>query len=62
LVFCTRPEAIKMVPAVQNIYGYRLEAGRVAGLVADHEAVWRRFEAEDRAFCAWLRDRTEELE
>jgi hypothetical protein len=47
---------------VRNIYGYELEAERVTELVADHEVVWRRFEAEARAFCAWLRELAEELE
>lgn len=40
---------------VRNIYGYELETGRIAQLVAEQETVWRQFEAEVLTFVAWLR-------
>jgi hypothetical protein len=47
--------------AVRNLYGYELEAARIAQLVAEQGAVWQQFEAEVRTFVAWLRQTAEAL-
>jgi uncharacterized protein YutE (UPF0331/DUF86 family) len=47
---------------VRNIYGYELEAERIAQLVAQQASVWQKFEREVRAFVAWLRDTADQLE
>ncbi len=46
---------------VRNIYGYELEAERIAQLVAQQAAVWQEFDSEVRTFVAWLRDTADQL-
>lgn len=46
---------------VRNIYGYELEAERIAHLVAQQAAVWQEFDNEVRTFVAWLRDTADQL-
>lgn len=46
---------------VRNLYGYELEAARIAQLVAGQSAVWQQFEAEALTFIAWLRQTAEQL-
>jgi len=47
---------------VRNIYGYELETERIAQLVAQQAAVWQEFDNEVRAFVAWLRNTSDQLE
>ena len=47
---------------VRNIYGYELEAERIAQLVAQQAAVWQEFGDDVRTFLAWLRDTADQLE
>jgi hypothetical protein len=47
---------------VRNIYGYELEAKRVAQLVEQQGTVWQQFETEVRAFISWLRQTADQLE
>jgi hypothetical protein len=46
---------------VRNIYGYELEAERIAQLVTQQAAVWQEFDSEVRTFVAWLRDTADQL-
>ncbi|NJN93213.1 MAG: hypothetical protein HC875_03515 [Anaerolineales bacterium] len=46
---------------VRNIYGYELEAGRIAQLVAEQNGAWQRFEIEVSSFVTWLRQTAEQL-
>ena len=46
---------------VRHIYGYELEAERVAQLVEQQGAVWQQFETEARTFIIWLRQTAEQL-
>ncbi|GAB4526183.1 MAG: hypothetical protein Kow0063_00120 [Anaerolineae bacterium] len=46
---------------VRNIYGYELEAERIARLVAQQAVVWQEFENDVRAFVTWLRDTADQL-
>ncbi|MCB0154339.1 MAG: hypothetical protein KDF65_06035 [Anaerolineae bacterium] len=47
---------------VRNIYGYELESGRVAQLVAEQEDAWYLFETNVRQFVTWLRDTADQLQ
>ncbi len=47
---------------VRNIYGYELEAERVAQLVIEHSSVWERFESEVRIFTEWLKTTADQLD
>lgn len=47
---------------VRNMYGYELEAGRIAQLVAEQGVVWQQFEAEARTFVDWLRQTADRLQ
>lgn len=47
---------------VRNIYGYELESGRVAQLVAEQEDAWYLFEMNVRQFVIWLRETADQLQ
>ncbi len=47
---------------VRNLYGYELNAKRVAQLVTDYPAVWHQFEQELKTFLQWLRLLADQLE
>jgi hypothetical protein len=47
---------------VRNIYGYELEAQRIDQLITQQGVVWPQFEAEVRAFVAWLRETAAQLD
>ena len=47
---------------VRNIYGYELEAERVAKLIEEYSYVWQQFEAEIRQFIEWLRSTAKQLD
>jgi hypothetical protein len=47
---------------VRNIYGYELESGRVAQLVAEQEDAWYLFETNARQFVTWLRETADQLQ
>lgn len=47
---------------VRNIYGYELESGRVAQLVAEQEDAWYLFETNVRQFVTWLRETADQLQ
>lgn len=46
---------------VRNIYGYELEAERVAQLIEGYGLTWQRFEREMRQFVGWLRVTADQL-
>jgi hypothetical protein len=46
---------------VRNLYGYELEAARIAQLVTEQGAIWQQFEAEINTFVTWLRQTAEQL-
>ena len=47
---------------LRNIYGYELEAERIAQLVSEYEAIWYKFEADVRKFVVWLKSAAEQLD
>jgi hypothetical protein len=47
---------------VRNIYGYELEAQRIAQLITQQGVVWPQFEAEARAFITWLKETADQLD
>lgn len=47
---------------LRNIYGYELEAERIAQLVSEYEAIWSQFEVDVRKFVVWLKSAAEQLD
>jgi hypothetical protein len=46
---------------IRNVYGYELEAERIAQLVTQQGDVWQQFESKVRAFVVWLKQMADQL-
>ena len=47
---------------IRNIYGYELEANRIAQLIDEYNLIWPQFETEVREFVLWLRTTATQLD